>query len=80
MAQMPRPAYYFALGAPGQWRGIRKRNGVAPTPSRRAKSSPHETRMLRLLYTTSILFRATQTDRRWKREQAYDYPFRHPRD
>jgi len=25
-------------------------------------------------------FRATPTDRRWKREQAYDHPFRHPRD
>jgi hypothetical protein len=24
MAQMPRPAYYFALGAPGQWRGHKK--------------------------------------------------------
>ena len=49
----------------------------APTSLRRAKSSPHQTRMLRLLYTTSIVFRATQ---RWKREQAYDDPFRHPRD
>jgi hypothetical protein len=77
MAQMPRPAYYFALGAPGQWWGIRKRNRVAPTSSGRAKSSPQQTRMLRLLYTTSIVFRATQ---RWKREQAYDDPFRHPRD
>jgi hypothetical protein len=45
-----------------------------------AKSSPHETRMLRVLYTTSVLCRATQTDRRWKREQAYDNPFRDPRD
>ena len=73
MAQMPRPAYYFALGAPGQWRGIRKRNGVS-------ESRPHETRMLGLLYTRSVLFNPPQTDRRWKREQAYDEPFRHPRD
>jgi len=52
----------------------------APTSSGRAKSSPRQTRMLRLLYTTSILFKTPQTDGRWKREQAYDDPFRHRRD
>ena len=57
MAQMPRPAYYFALEAPGQWRGIRKRNGVARRQCEK-QSAPdaHAT----VLYTTSVLFQATK--------------------
>src|ERR1700730_6897986 len=74
-------AYYFAPGAAGQWRGIRKRNGVVRRhlPAR-TKSNPQQTRRPRLLYTTSIVFKTLYTDRRWKREQSHEDPFKHPGD
>jgi len=81
------PENTYANGADAQARllfrarSARSMVGHKKAQPRRAdifrQSEKQQTRMLRLLYTTSIVFRATQ---RWKREQAYDDPFRHPRD
>ena len=46
----------------------------------RTKSSPQQTRRPRLLYTTSIVFKTLYTDRRRKREQSHEDPFKHPGD